>query len=119
MGFGDNSLLGGSMTSIRVVIRDVPTMLREILEQAISGEPDMEVIAESLLPEPFVDDTHLLPDVVVLGQRDAGSLERGPAELDRWPRSRVLMITKRGRTAVLYELVPHRRDLGELSPDQL
>jgi hypothetical protein len=38
---------GGSMSKIRVLIRDTPTMLRDILEQAIANQPDIEMIRQT------------------------------------------------------------------------
>ena len=106
------------MLPIRVLIRDAPTMLREILEQAISGEPDMEIIPEPRGPV-VPSDAPPYPDVVVVDANDDDASERGRALLRRWPRSRVLMIKARGHNVSLYELVPQGRDLGELSPRQL
>jgi DNA-binding NarL/FixJ family response regulator len=100
-----------------VLIRDAPTMLREILEQAIAGAPDMEVIPE---PRPVLpSDASPSPDVVVVDASDSDAGERSRALLRRWPRSRVLMIRARGHVVSLYELVAQGRDLGELSPSQL
>ena len=107
------------MSNIRVLIRDIPKMLRDILEQEISGEPDMEVMSEPPVPPRAPADTNVSPDVFVVGTSDGEPCERARAVLVRWPRSRVLMITARGDRAVIYELVPQGCDLGELSPSQL
>jgi hypothetical protein len=80
------------MPHIRVVIRDVPTMLREILEQVISDEPDMQLIAESSLPAPAQPELHVSPDVVVVG---------GPMAIQQTAGQRC---SRNGHTAACYSL---------------
>lgn len=102
------------MSNIRVLIRDVPTKVRQILEQAISREPDME-----LIPEPVVSAQaggsyqSLSPDIVVVSANASQAAERACAVLDRWPESHVLMITAGGHRVLKFEV------LGEMSPDQV
>jgi DNA-binding NarL/FixJ family response regulator len=105
-------------SNIRVLIRDAPTMLRDILEQAISSEPDMEVIPEPAVIPP-TDEQLRSPDVVVVGMSDSDPAEGARALLTRWPHSHVLFITARGQRVLRYELLPRDVDLGEMSPAQL
>ena len=109
-----------SMRTIRVLIRDGPTMLRDILERAITNAPDMEAVLEPPGPtqEP-VDRQQSAPDVVIVGVRESEPVEDPSALLQRWPGSQVLMITAHGRKAVMYRMVPQETDMGEISPDQL
>ncbi len=93
-------------------------MLREILEQAIAGEPDMEVIPEPVVAPPTEDQLRS-PDVVVVGISGIEPAEGARALLARWPRSHVLIITARGHRVLRYELLPRSVDLGEMSPAQL
>lgn len=93
-------------------------MLRDILEQVISHEHDMEVIHEPPLPMPAPVGP-APPDVVVVGVGDAEPAERARGLLVRWPGSHVLMLTARGHRVLRYELLPRGVDLGEMSPDQL
>ena len=108
-----------SMRTIRVLIRDGPPMLRDILERAIAGAPDMDTVPE--LPEaaPEPADQPPQPDVVIVGVGEREPAEGVSALLNRWPRSQVLVLTAHGRKAVMYQLVPHGTDMGEISPDQL
>ena len=109
------------MSNMRVVIRDVPKMLRDILERAISDEIDMEIVSESiskLMVSPRTDDRRLSPDVVV-STSDSQPAEGARSLLAQWPRSHVLIITERGGKVLWYELSPRGVDLGEMSPDQL
>jgi DNA-binding NarL/FixJ family response regulator len=104
------------MPKIRVLIHDAPTMLRDILELAISNQPDMEVILEPVRPEHAPDDQ---PEVVVVDASDWDPGEGARALLCRWPSSRALMIAAHGQKVLKYELQPRGVDLGEMSPDQL
>jgi DNA-binding NarL/FixJ family response regulator len=107
------------MSNIRVLIRDAPTMLRDILEQVISNEHDMEVIPEPVVPMQGLLERPPSPDVVVVGAGDSEPAARARGLLVRWPGSHVLMITARGHRVLRYELLPRGIDLGEMSPDQL
>ena len=112
------------MTKIRVLIHDTPTMLRDILEQAISNQPDMELILEPTATEPAPDDRKaspdvVVPDVVVMDVGDSDPREGARALLFRWPSSHALMIAAHGHRVLRYELEPRGVDLGEISPDQL
>jgi DNA-binding NarL/FixJ family response regulator len=106
------------MSNIRVLIGDAPTMLRDILEQAISREPDMEVIPEPVVAPPAAAQLQS-PDVVVVGLSDSESADGARALLARWPHSHLLIITARGHRVLRYELTPRGVDLGEMSPAQL
>jgi DNA-binding NarL/FixJ family response regulator len=107
------------MPSIRVLIRDAPNILRDILEQAVSSEGDMELIPEPTAPfQPAVDQS-LAPDVVIVGTNEPAADRGARALLTRWPRSRILMITEQGHRIVWHELQPRSVELGEMSPTQL
>ena len=112
------------MPKIHVLIHDTPTMLRDILEQAISNQPDMEVILEPTATEPAPDDRQaspdvVVPDVVVMDVGDSDPREGARALLFRWPGSHALMIAAHGHKVLEYALEPRGVDLGEMSPDQL
>jgi DNA-binding NarL/FixJ family response regulator len=106
------------MLNIRVLLRDTPKMLRDILEQAISNQPDMELMPEpdalrsSAAAEPS-------PDIVIVDVGDGDPFERARPLLLRWPDSQVLTIAVRGHRVLKYELLTRAVDLGELSPEQL
>ena len=106
------------MTNIRILIRDAPTMLRDILEQAISSQPDMVVIREPAAPDPHPSGA-LPPDVVVVSVSDSDPGAGARELLSRWPGSRALVIAAHGHQVFKYDLQPRRVDLGEMSPEQL
>lgn len=94
-------------------------MLTEILEEAITSQADMEVIARP----PFGDrppvEHPVPPDVVIVGGNDPQPAAGARALLTRWPRACVLMITARGHRVLMYQLLPRRTELGEMSPGEL
>lgn len=89
-------------------------MLRDMLEQALAKEPEVELVSEPLRP---VQERPAAPDLVIVGTEtaDAGT----PAALMRWPESRVLLIGTQGHRVSLVELRPHRTELGEMSLAEL
>jgi DNA-binding NarL/FixJ family response regulator len=106
------------MPKIRVLIGDAPTMLRDILERAISNQPDMEVIVEPVVRERLPRD-QTAPDVVLVAVSDSDPGERARELLVQWPASHALMIAEHGHQVLMYDLQPRRVALGEMSPDQL
>jgi DNA-binding NarL/FixJ family response regulator len=101
----------------RVLVRDVPQLVRDVLEHAIATQPDMELLREyasTFGPSPMG-----VPDVVVVGTQDPDDDRVVSTLLSGWPRSQVLMITIDGHHAALYELHPRRTRLGEVSPLEL
>jgi DNA-binding NarL/FixJ family response regulator len=104
----------------KILIVEIPALLREIIEEIIAGERDIEVVGE-------------LRDhagVVALAERtDATFVIAGLThpELDsvyrdllaERPSTRVLAVRREGRQSTLYELRPHAETLGELSPEML
>jgi len=107
------------MSTIRVLITDAPTMLREILEQVISNEPDMELMTAPQDPIEAANDRPMSPDVVIVGANVSEAAGRARVLLNRWPECHVLMITAGGQKVLKYELLPRGVDLGEMSPGQV
>ncbi len=97
----------------RVLLRDLPLMLRDILSHALVREPDVELLES--MPEP---DTAARPDVVI-GNQDAPDPGWVRDVLSLWPDCRVLLIASAGHQVSLIELHPHRTALGEMSLDEL
>lgn len=107
------------MEQTRIVLVDMPPLLREIVRETASREPDLEVVREH---EAGVDLQAAVerddPDFLIVGSEEAtegsvGSLISGGRRL------RALEVRSDGRESVLYELRPHRVLLGEISPDTL
>ncbi len=102
---------------IRIVLIDMPPLLRDIVRDAIAREPDLDVVAEhevARLREAVEQDE---PDFVIVGT-DAASETVRSVVADRC-RVRALEVQSDGKESVLYELRPHRVPLGEISPATL
>src|SRR5687768_13729552 len=104
-------------THMRVLLRELPQMLSDILEHAIGNEPGWELMQE---PGPTVIEFGAIrPDLIILGTPHRDDEDGAPALLARWPGCRVLLITENGEYASLIELQPRRTDLGEVSVAEL
>jgi DNA-binding NarL/FixJ family response regulator len=105
---------------IRIVLAELPRMLRDIVRAAVEVQDDMRIVSEAGGSEA----TRVLAargdvDVVITGLAD-GELPSAYASLlyDR-PDLKVLALTGDARQIALFELRPHRIDLGDVSPDGL
>ena len=94
-------------------------MLQDILVDSISTEPDMHLMRERSETAAPHAEGGATPDVVIVGAAGPGEAQNAGAMLSRWPLSRVLMVSISGARAALYELQPHRTELGEMSPREL
>jgi hypothetical protein len=104
---------------IRVLVHDMPAMLRDILRGVIAKEPDMELLGRTSLLQRPRRSLPGEPDVVVGSTADQQNPAGAEEWLQKWPRARVLLVSPSGRESVLYELRPHATPLGELSPPEL
>lgn len=95
-------------------------MLRDIIDGIVVAQPDLEICeyrgTQGELDE-ALEETHA--DVVIVGDVADSRWERWSPLIYRWPRLKVLALEQHGRRAALYELRPHREELGELSPPEL
>jgi chemotaxis response regulator CheB len=106
---------------IRILLWGMPSMLRDIITDAITAQPDMEIVsrreAAAGLPE-TAESTNA--DVVILTREDVAEEDD---ELDDVlygrTRRRVLQIFDQGRHGSLRELRPCQVPLGEMSPPRL
>jgi DNA-binding NarL/FixJ family response regulator len=100
----------------RILLVDMPQLLREIIRSVVVAEPDLEIIAElgdaASLEESL---PRHAPDIVI-GHSTRRDIER---LLRDCPRLKVLQIDDTGRSTVLHELCPRRTALGEISPASL
>jgi DNA-binding NarL/FixJ family response regulator len=93
-------------------------MLREIIERAVTGQPDMEIIDDAL-PSAIVPEAlrRARADVVISAEHhDSAALNHVLWEL---PRLKVLVVSADGRETALHELRPNRIELGEVSPQTI
>ncbi|HEX6323472.1 MAG TPA: hypothetical protein VFZ36_07090 [Vicinamibacterales bacterium] len=104
------------MSIIRVALLGMKSRLRDILTDAISREPDME-----LMPYPFdphVDSTGAAPDALVCEVGDPLDPALADCLLRSFPRARALMVSGAGDRAALYELRPAHRVMVDVSIEQ-
>ena len=103
------------MHQTRVFIAAMPPLLAMLVREALAGRPDVRILP---------DDAAGLAEGVdlVVVSSDDGHDEEG------WGRSlqaradastSILSVERRGTRASLYELRPHREDLGELTRESL
>lgn len=92
------------------MLGEMPQTLRAILEHALRAQEDIVLVH---------DEPRGSPDVLIIGDGAAEDREATRSLLQRWPQTRLLLVMEAGRRTVLYELRPHRTELGELSPQEL
>jgi len=101
----------------RILLADLPRLLREIVSDALAAESDMEVVG-SVTGRPsldrVVDEEEV--DVIVIGHDDP---RLATALLRQLPPVAVIAVTGDERETGLYELRLRRVPLPEISPTQL
>jgi DNA-binding NarL/FixJ family response regulator len=105
---------------IRIVLAELPRMLRDIFHRSLLTEPDVVLVGETSSPadlERLVKQGGV--DVVMLGLSESQLSASHFKLFDIDARVRILAIAQHGRNASLYELRPHRMVLGEGSPQEL
>ena len=102
---------------IHVLVRNVPPLVRDVLEHAIVSQRDMTLIADSAEAPPRAGVP--APDIVITAAPRADESQGVAAALSQWPRVPVLLVMLHGREAVVYELDIRTRELGERSPSEL
>jgi hypothetical protein len=98
---------------VRLLLREVPLMLRSIIVDALFNQPQVELLDDDVSRPPLAADD---VDVVLVGAADPHDFEKASSLLAEWPKSRILVVASSGRDAVMYELHPRKLALGDLSP---
>lgn len=109
----------GDDSSIRVLLVDMPQLMRDIIAGVVRAEPDLELVGEIEAAETLPTRARRMrPDLVIAGATPTlASVTR--ELLADYPRLRIIEVEAEGRRGSLYELSPRRRKLGELSPESL
>jgi hypothetical protein len=102
---------------MRVVMLEVPRLLRDLLEHAIHQDGGCELLKASEVTATPSD--QMSPDMIILGLTADEDATLVPALFARWPRAQILTVMQCGDAAALYEMRRHRRQLGEVSPSEL
>ena len=108
------------MRQIRILLAEMPRMLRDIVESAVSTQDDMQVVgADAARDELDAEVRRTQPDVVIVAlPRDDGAGAYDALLYER-PRLKLLAVTGDGRGAFLYELRPHSAPIPDVSPGGL
>jgi len=105
---------------IRILLAEVPRMLREIIESVIDGQADMSIVGTIPTRDRVVSALDTTPaDVVIVGLRHAETTTALDPVLYERPRLKVLAISGDGGSSTLCELRPYRVPLGDVSPSGL
>jgi hypothetical protein len=99
----------------RILLVDLPRILREIIEEAIADEPDMVIVGGNGANGDLKSAVERSNAEFVISGADYAPDEVG-ALLEEHPRLRVLSVVGDAREAFLYELRPMRTPLAEVSP---
>ena len=105
---------------IRVLIVDMPKLLREIVGRALEDEPRVEVVGVLPASADLAEATcRLRAAVLVMGEDHPDARDPWLTSSGRRSVPKLLSVAADGRHSSLSELRPHRVALGELSPDAL
>lgn len=105
--------------SIRVLLLEMPQLLRGILEHAVHQHGDCELLGDTRGVFQLLSDRTVLPDVVILGLTASRDATLVPALFARWPLVQVMTVMPAGDDAVIYQLKPHRRAIGQMPPAEI
>jgi DNA-binding NarL/FixJ family response regulator len=110
----------GIIERIRIVLADLPPLAADLVERALRRQPDMVVVGRLPSPAGLLELARMTsPDAVMVGLADP---ELPPTCLELFaehPALTVLGVEKQGDLAHLFQLRPHRMELGEVAPDDL
>ncbi len=104
---------------MRVLLLEVPRLLRGILEHAIEVDRGCELLKDVGRDLSTWAEQAQQPDVVILGLSAAEDVALVLALFARWPQAQVITVMHAGDEAAVYELRPRRRALGEVSPAEI
>ena len=107
------------MEPTRILLIDMPRMLRETVRYVVACDPLLEVVAELDGVADFEAAARTYDPQVVI--TDPHGCDRAAIArlLDARPRIRVLTIEDDGRRGVLHRLAPEALPLGDLSRERL
>jgi hypothetical protein len=104
---------------VRVLLLELPQLLRGILEHAVQRRRDCELLTDRTRAFPALPGFDQAPDIVILGLTAAQDATLVPALFARWPQASVMTVLEAGDDAALYELRPRRQAMGQMSPDEI
>ena len=109
----ESNRLGDRVHAIRIVLMNLRPRLRDIIADAVTNECDMDLVAAELQSERDLE--RVGADVLIVGTTEPNDDEVPSRLLSIAPRMSVLMIAMSGDAAVLYQLRPQKKPLGQVN----
>jgi hypothetical protein len=100
---------GASKDPIHVALLGLTGIVADIVRSALASAEDIEIVGGPALSA----------DVAILGLGGQARTDAPVVLLRQYPSLKVLAVEGDGREAALYEMRPHRTELGEISPTTL
>jgi chemotaxis response regulator CheB len=104
---------------VRILLLEVPKLLRDILERAIRQRDGFELIRDARPALKALTEGGPAPDVVVLGLSAEDDAPLVPVVLSRWPLARVITISGGGKSVEIAHLAPCSRTLLQPTPEAI
>jgi hypothetical protein len=104
----------------RVLLFDMPRLMRDLVHAAVDDDPDLELVGEAADVSALsaaINDTGA--DLLILPASESELPEAAADAFDSRPVLKILVLTGAGEPAFLWELAPWRVSLGDLSPTRL
>lgn len=97
----------------------MPQLLIDLVRDAAAGDPELEFLTASPGDDTAQAVHRLAPDVLMVELSSELPEPRHLALIGESPRLSVLGVTRRGVNGVVFQLQPHRRELGQLEHGSL
>lgn len=108
------------MTNIRVIVAEMPEILGEIVTTALDKEKALCIVGKARNDDDLVNlCARTQPDAVVMGSVESNSEATANYLLNKYPYMKIVALASNERTTFLFELRPHKVELGALSPEEL
>jgi hypothetical protein len=104
---------------VRVMLLEVPQLLRGILEHAIQLQSGCELMKGTRQIVQTLKNRSAAPDIVILGLSAEEDAELVPALFGCWPATQVMTVSHTGEEATMYELQLHVQTLPDPSLDEI
>jgi hypothetical protein len=109
--------MSAAQPPFRVLLLNTPTLLGDLLAEAMMDQSDFTMIRERDFTRP--EHGIVAPDVVLVGRSSPDPEYAASILLARWPGSLAVTIADGGDGAVVYQLEPTKVAVGDLSPNEL
>ena len=106
------------MKKLRILLADMQPMLREIVRDTLTRQPDMEIVGDLDGSKGILQSLEHV-DVAIVGAREPDDSPLAEQMLQASPSTRVLAIATSGQSATLWDLRPYKVSLGDVSPASL